>query len=71
MSEVTVTVRENGPYEVKGPIRVIGPDGRELRDEREVVTLCRCGGSSNKPFCDGTHLRNGFTAPSRAEAADE
>jgi len=33
------------------------------------VALCRCGGSANKPFCDGTHSRNGFSSANTADAA--
>jgi CDGSH-type Zn-finger protein len=51
---------KNGPYIVKGL-----EDLRNSRDEklptREVMALCRCGGSGNKPFCDGTHARIGFS----------
>jgi len=51
-----VSVREAGPYAVRAPITL---DGRPA-DFR--LTLCRCGGSKNKPFCDGTHKENGFSA---------
>jgi CDGSH-type Zn-finger protein len=68
MSDVTITPKANGPLLVQGPVRIVTPDGRELpvpprKDGRpaEVVVLCRCGGSATKPFCDGTHKRNGFT----------
>lgn len=60
---VAVTVHENGPYEVRGTAQVRGADGRVLRESSRVVYLCRCGGSSTKPFCDGTHNRNGFSDP--------
>jgi len=60
---VAVTVHENGPYEVRGVSRVLGADGRVLKESARVTYLCRCGGSSTKPFCDGTHNRNGFTDP--------
>ncbi len=58
---VTVTVHRNGPYEVRGASHVVGSDGSALRDSSRVVYLCRCGGSGTKPFCDGSHNRNGFT----------
>jgi len=45
-----------GPIYAKGGIQVIGEDGYEY-ELRNRVTLCRCGESSNKPFCDGSHLR--------------
>ena len=55
----TIEERENGPLVIKGATRMVGPDGGDI-EVKEVMALCRCGGSSNKPFCDGTHNRNGF-----------
>ncbi len=69
MSEpVEITVRLNGPYRIKGPIKLVDVDGNEfpLPTEKEFVALCRCGGSANKPFCDGTHKTIGFDAETRA-----
>jgi CDGSH-type Zn-finger protein len=67
MMGVTIRVRKNGPYVVDGDgVRIVDWDGREYRAERLPVALCRCGGSTNKPFCDGTHSKIGFAA---AEAA--
>jgi len=67
MTPVTITLRPNGPLIIDGPVRIVTPEGRELtppprKDGKssEVVVLCRCGGSAIKPFCDGTHKRNGF-----------
>ncbi len=72
MAEVTIKVRENGPYLVTGPIRLIDADGNEFAlDGRQNVALCRCGGSTTKPFCDGTHSRLGFAAAERAVAQSE
>ena len=71
MNEVEIKVRHNGPYKVTGPIRLIDADGREydLAEQGETIVLCRCGGSSTKPFCDGTHRRTGFDAAERAADA--
>ena len=67
MSEVTITVRPNGPFRVEGPIKLIDADGQQLDlTGKLAVSLCRCGASTKKPFCDGTHSRMGFQA---AEAA--
>ena len=66
MADVTITVRENGPYVVRGPIQILDASGNEFRVEREAVALCRCGGSTTKPFCDGTHSKIGFQAAERA-----
>ena len=48
-----------GPLLVTGGVRVLDADGTVLY-EGERAALCRCGGSKNKPFCDGTHKTNGF-----------
>jgi CDGSH-type Zn-finger protein len=57
----TITPRPNGPYVVTNCrlLRRLG-DGRTYASER-TMALCRCGGSKNKPFCDGTHARVGFS----------
>jgi CDGSH-type Zn-finger protein len=70
MEPVEIKARHNGPYKVTGPVRLIDADGNEydLGEEGVPIALCRCGGSSTKPFCDGTHKRNGFEAPERAAA---
>ena len=49
-----------GPLLVRGSVRILDADGNVLY-EGEKAALCRCGGSANKPFCDGTHKTNGFT----------
>ena len=67
MSDVTITVRRNGPYKIVGPVRIVDPEGRELEaPPGEAIVLCRCGHSSNKPFCDATHRRIGFEADDSA-----
>ncbi len=62
MPDVTITARKNGPLMVQGTIKFIDRDGneQELGADGPVV-LCRCGGSSNKPFCDGTHRTKEFS----------
>jgi CDGSH-type Zn-finger protein len=73
MAEVEIKARHNGPYKVTGPIRVIDADGNEyeLPDDGKPIVLCRCGGSTTKPFCDGTHSKIGFQAAERAVAEAE
>jgi CDGSH iron-sulfur domain-containing protein 3 len=70
LREVEIKVRENGPYKVTGRITLIDADGNEfeLPDDGKPVALCRCGGSTTKPFCDGTHSKVGFDAAERAVA---
>ncbi len=52
--KVKVTCISNGPFKVKGNITVELPDG-ELIEKGPVCSLCACGHSENKPFCDGSH----------------
>jgi 3-phenylpropionate/trans-cinnamate dioxygenase ferredoxin subunit len=56
-----IIVRKNGPYRVHGPVTLQDHLGNEIPLPGEVFTLCRCGHSSTKPFCDGTHKRIGFS----------
>ena len=57
----TIKVRHNGPYVIEGDdVTVVDWNGAEYPIARRPVALCRCGGSQNKPFCDGTHARVGF-----------
>jgi len=78
-----ITVTKNGPYQVEGTVplsrQIIQPNAEgeswEWRQGEgyEIVSdyrLCRCGGSANKPFCDGTHQRNGFDGTETAERTD-
>ena len=71
MAEVVIKARHNGPYKVTGPVKVIDADGREYEPPRKggAIALCRCGGSTTKPFCDGTHSKIGFQAAERAVEA--
>ncbi len=63
----TITVRLNGSYKIEGDdVRVVDWNGNEYQIVKRPFSLCRCGGSMNKPFCDGTHSKIGFQA---AEAA--
>lgn len=65
--EVTITVRPNGPLRIEGPIKLVDSDGKLLDlTGKPAVSLCRCGASTNKPFCDGTHSKIGFQAAAAA-----
>ena len=48
-----------GPIWLRGGVQLVGGDGFEY-EVRNRVTLCRCGASKNKPFCDGAHVSIGF-----------
>lgn len=58
--EVTVTACPDGPLLVRGPARLVDPEGREIERHRATVALCRCGGTAIPPWCDGTHKVNGY-----------
>jgi len=64
---VEIKVRDNGPYKVTGPIRLVDVEGGvwEL-PAGEAVALCRCGQSHTKPFCDASHRSTGFASCERA-----
>jgi CDGSH-type Zn-finger protein len=70
MADVEIKVRANGPYRVRGPITLIDADGNEFElephEKNGTIALCRCGGSTTKPFCDGLHSQRGFEAAERA-----
>jgi CDGSH-type Zn-finger protein len=55
---VTITIRENGPLLVEGDFKLVDAAGNEVPLKKKA--LCRCGGSTMKPFCDGTHSKIGF-----------
>ncbi len=55
---VTITIRENGPLVVEGEFKLVDAQGNEIPVMKR--SLCRCGGSTTKPFCDGTHSKIGF-----------
>jgi CDGSH-type Zn-finger protein len=64
---VTILAKHNGPFLVDGPFRLVDADGNEHPvTPGKKINLCRCGGSMNKPFCDGTHSKIGFEAAERA-----
>lgn len=58
---IQITPFPNGPLGVKGNVEIIAGTGHIVQRTRNTA-LCRCGASSNKPFCDGTHSKIGFTA---------
>lgn len=60
MSEVKITVRPNGSLLIQGDVKLLAADGRELAAGKQQFSLCRCGASGRKPFCDGTHKSIGF-----------
>jgi CDGSH-type Zn-finger protein len=73
---VRITVRTNGPYRVEaaeGELELVDAEGNKFDlTGKPAFSLCRCGGSVNKPFCDGTHSKIGFQgAESAVKRAEE
>ena len=61
-----IDCRPNGPLKVTNLAELRNSKG-ELLPTEPVVFLCRCGGSANKPFCDGTHKKNGFSGAKESD----
>lgn len=74
MADVKITIRPNGPYRVEAPegsIEIVDVDGRKVDlTGKTAFSLCRCGASTKKPFCDGTHSKIGFQAAEAAVAGE-
>ncbi|MEZ5122535.1 MAG: CDGSH iron-sulfur domain-containing protein [Solirubrobacterales bacterium] len=64
---VEIKVRDNGPYKVTGPVRLVDAEGAEFEvPTGRAIALCRCGQSATKPFCDSSHKATGFESCERA-----
>lgn len=61
-----ITALDNGSYLVNDPVVIVDAEGNEFPSGWETVALCRCSGSANKSFCDGTHSKIGCRAAERA-----
>jgi CDGSH-type Zn-finger protein len=62
-----VTPLNNGPLRIEGEFELCDPSGQPFGlGGRTVISLCRCGLSETKPFCDGSHNRNGFSSTCEA-----
>jgi CDGSH-type Zn-finger protein len=56
-----ITPVHNGPLRIEGEFEICDPTGAQYGlAGRTAISLCRCGHSENKPFCDGAHNRMGF-----------
>jgi CDGSH-type Zn-finger protein len=60
-----ITAYPDGPLVVRGEVELVDADGKPLPRRRRTVALCRCGLSSIKPYCDGTHKAAGFRTDDR------
>lgn len=67
MSEkVTIKVNDNGSLLVTGDVELVDKEGNAF-ETKKAFSLCRCGYSKNKPFCDGSHKKEGFESAPRAK----
>jgi CDGSH-type Zn-finger protein len=60
MTQVRLVPMPDGPYRVTGPVELADPEGQPMQPPADEVYLCRCGHSTSKPFCDGSHARIGW-----------
>jgi CDGSH-type Zn-finger protein len=61
MAATKITIRNNGPIRVEGDFEILDPEGKAFGlAGQTAISLCRCGHSQNKPFCDGSHKTSGF-----------
>jgi CDGSH-type Zn-finger protein len=66
LADVKIRALKNGPYMVEGQVELSDAGGNPIKVEKDRIALCRCGASTNKPFCDGTHSKIGFQAAEEA-----
>ncbi len=64
MNPSEITISDNGPIRISGASIIIKDASGNIYDlnGREMISLCRCGQSANKPFCDGSHRKSGFVS---------
>jgi CDGSH-type Zn-finger protein len=69
LAATKITVKNNGSVRIEGEFEICDQDGNAFDlGGRSVISLCRCGQSGNKPFCDGSHKRIGFQSEVKAFA---
>lgn len=70
MSDVVVKILDSGPIHIIGDFEVLDGEGQPYR-KRKLFSLCRCGLSTRKPYCDGAHREARFEDSCRAPVAEE
>ncbi len=67
MAEIKITVKNNGPLRIEGEFTIYDAEGNPFDlAGRTGISLCRCGHSENKPFCDSSHKKVGFQSEVKA-----
>lgn len=71
MADVKIRMRPNGPFVVEGAFELADSEGVTfpLSSDKPAIALCRCGGSKNRPFCDGSHRDCDFQSDERAPSS--
>jgi CDGSH-type Zn-finger protein len=64
--KVVIKVNDNGSLRITGDVELVDGEGNVF-ETKKSFSLCRCGQSENKPFCDGTHRKIGFESATRAK----
>lgn len=67
----TIVACTDGPLLVRGPVTIVDSEGAPIPQRRRTIALCRCGVSTIKPFCDGTHKLVGFRTDPRPDPSPE
>jgi CDGSH-type Zn-finger protein len=69
MSDTNIQVLTNGPFRITGAFEITDAAGAKFDlAGRTTISLCRCGQSANRPFCDGAHNMAGFKSDDKARA---
>ncbi len=69
MAGTKITVKDNGSLRIEGDFSIVDAEGKEFGlAGRTAISLCRCGHSENKPFCDGSHRKVNFQSEVKARA---
>lgn len=66
MTEIKIQIKDNGPFLVQGDVSILDAEGQAFDADGKAIALCRCGASTNQPFCTGNHKKIGFESAPRA-----
>ena len=65
LTNVVCKVLDSGPVQITGDVEMLDGAGTPYK-QRRMISLCRCGQSKRKPYCDSTHVQTGFEDECRA-----
>ena len=70
-AQPSITACPDGPLLIRGDVELLTGSGEKIIRTRKTIALCRCGASTIKPYCDGTHKLINFTTDNRQESASD